>query len=488
MRKFKKILAVCVCFLLAVTGAACGRSNIETDERGVIVEDNKVYVGNYSEKELIKVAYFDVGYGDRWIYEQAKDFVYENQEYAIFLTADSSLVTNYSNKLEAGKNLSDLYITPNADWQAFSASGWLEPLDDVYKAKPDGEDGLAVGDKLIGQYKTAGIGTRQGEDHYYVLPWTHMTTGICYNVELFERYGIDPPETMAEFENVCNTIIEKSTAEGKRIAPIVFPGKIGGYLDYLGMSWWLQQVGVEGMKQYFAFDTVEVYNPENPLSAAKVRALQEFEKYFGSGEDGLAKYCLSGSMSKDSYTAQLDFINGNAAMIVNANWLETEMEEMISEMDFKMKIMTVPFIDGAQKDKSGNYIDVNYAAAMFDIMSIPAKASNKDGAKKFMTFMIRDDMLRQFTLDTGTKRPFTYDVEDLKSQMTPFQLSVMEIYDKTGDNTYFDYPTGPRRYMATKFVAQDPYSAILAGTDPVAWAANEYEEAKVRWDKDWAIS
>ena len=116
MRKFKKILAVCVCFLLAVTGAACGRSNIETDERGVTVEDNKVYVGNYSEKELIKVAYFDVGYGDRWIYEQAKDFVYENQEYAIFLTADSSLVTNYSNKLEAGKNLSDLYITPNADW------------------------------------------------------------------------------------------------------------------------------------------------------------------------------------------------------------------------------------------------------------------------------------------------------------------------------------------------------------------------------------
>ncbi|MGN1053392.1 MAG: ABC transporter substrate-binding protein, partial [Candidatus Scatosoma sp.] len=354
------------------------------------------------------------------------------------------------------------------------------------ESKPDGESGNSVKDKLQGMYKEAGQYEKDGTSHYYVMPWTQMVTGIAYNAELFERYQLEVPATMEEFDAVCDAIIEKSTAEGKRIAPFVVPGKINGYFDFLGKNWWIQASGIEGVKEFFAYDTVEVFNPDKEPTKGYARALTEFSKYFGSQKGQFDKYVLSGSMAKDAYTAQSDFINGNAAMIINANWLENEMINMVQESGFRMKLMRVPFLSDAKKDESGKYIAVNYAAEGFDFMSIPKQAKEVEGAKKFLSFMCRESQLKAFTKTTGTLRPFEYDYNSLRGELSEFSNSVLDIYD-TSAVTYFDYATGPRRYKASRNLTQLPYMSIVNGGSVAEILQQEYEEAKIRWNNEWAI-
>ena len=77
-------------------------------------------------------------------------------------------------------------------------------------------------------------------------------------------------------------------------------------------------------------------------------------------------------------------------------------------------------------------------------------------------------------------------MESLRSKLSAFSNSVLDI-NLSCSETYVDYPTGPRRFKATKFVTGHPNLVIINGTSPEDFAAQEYAEAKVRWDKDWAI-
>lgn len=483
--KIVKKLIISALVLVFATGvfAGCKGTERSVDERNVWVDGNKVYKDSYAGKEIIKIDFFDTGYGKDWIYEIAKDFVYENDQYALILNADSSLVSSMPTKLETGKNLSDLYFTPHFDWEKYIGQDAILPLDDVFAAKPDGEEGKTIEAKMEKSYIESNRFEHGGATHYYVMPWTKLITGIAYNSELFKRYDIEVPKTMEEFDQVCETIIEKSTAEGKRIAPFVASGRALGYFDFMCMNLWIQRSGLEAVKEFFAFGDVEVFNPAKEPYKGYVSAWKDFAKYFGS--DGFSKYCLSGSMAKEVYDAQRDLINGEAAMMINADWLEREMINLVDETGLEMKLMQFPFVSDAKKDKNGEYISVNYGADA-NFVFIPKKAANSEGAKDFLIFMHKESSLQTFTKVTGAFRPFEYDVESLRSKLSAFSNSVLDI-NLSCRETYVDYPTGPRRFKATKFVTGHPNLVIINGTSPEDFAAQEYAEAKVRWDKDWAI-
>lgn len=104
------------------------------------------------------------------------------------------------------------------------------------------------------------------------------------------------------------------------VKPFAYPGKIGGYFDYIGSTWWMQSSGTDGVKEFFEFSSSEVYNASSQPALGKKQALEEFLKFF-SLEKG---YSVTGSMSKDHITSQMDFVNGKAAMIINANWLDAK--------------------------------------------------------------------------------------------------------------------------------------------------------------------
>lgn len=169
-------------------------------------------------------------------------------------------------------------------------------------------------------------------------------------------------------------------------------------------------------------------------------------------------------------------------MILNANWLECEMKTNMSE-DFTMGMMSVPYISTAKKDENGNYVKVNYTAPP-DYIFIPKGAANKNGAKKFLAYMQRDDMLALYTKITGSPRPFGYDLTAIEG-LSKFNDDVLKIRSESA--TFFDYSrAGVYMYgYAQKYIGGQPYSALIRGeTTPLRFCNVEYVEADNNWD-DW---
>lgn len=75
-------------------------------------------------------------------------------------------------------------------------------------------------------------------------------------------------------------------------------------------------------------------------------------------------------------------------------------------------MMPVPYMDDALKDEKGEYISYNYSGQP-SFVAVPNKAKNKEGAKAFLAYVCRDDMLRLYTEICGTPMPFEYDVESI---------------------------------------------------------------------------
>lgn len=475
----KKLLAIVLSIITVFCSTACGGETATESADGVIVINNgdRIYAedADTSTLKVIDIGFTEAGFGREWLVNIAKQFVIENKEYEIDLDGDPSLASSLQTKLESGKNLADLYFPLNSAWELYASRGWVEPLDDVYAMKVDGENGKTIEEKTDENYKKYANYTTTEGSHYYIMPWNDTVTGIVYNVKMFEQYGWEIPETTDELETLCKRIL--SDTDGK-IKPFVYPGKIGGYFDYIGTSWWMQASGVDGVKEFFKFDSAEVYNSNVQPAAGKKRALEEFLRFYAP-EKG---YCISGSMSKDHTASQMDFIGGSAAMILNGNWLECEMQTNMEE-GFTMGMMSVPFLSDAQKDENGNYVKVNYTANP-DYIFIPKGAANKDGAKKFLAFMQRDDMLMLYTKITGSPRPFSYDMTSIEG-LSKFNTDVLKI--RAESKTFFDFSRA-NVYMSgytQKYIGGQPYSALIRGDiTPARFCNVEYVEAENNWD-DW---
>jgi N-acetylglucosamine transport system substrate-binding protein len=272
-----------------------------------------------------------------------------------------------------------------------------------------------------------------------------------------------------------------SDTNGK-IAPFVYPGVVGGYYGYLVSQWWTQSAGIEGVKQFYRFEDVSVYDYKKQPRKGLYEALEAFDSVFGSEN---TKYSLRGSMSKNHTEAQLAFLRGEAAMIPNASWLECEMKEDIPE-GFVLKLMPAPFIETAQKDENGEFKKVSYGCHP-DYMIIAKSANNVAGAKKFLAFTSSEEMIKLFTKYTGTLRPFEYDYMSLYDEVSPFVQSCMDIYN--GSDWFMESSPSKmyKKGLVDVFLTQIPFPALVygpnnGGTTVDRFMKAEYLKATEEWD------
>lgn len=493
MKSWKKWLTCGLAALMTIGGTACAdrsglnkvenpstRPGVEDDyAKGVTVSKNgkEIYKGSKEDKTRLKISFVDAGFGSDWLKIIATHFVAENPEYWVYLDGDAGLTELVSTQLAAGVGLSDIYMPLGHNWQAYAVNGWIEELSDVFSAKPDGEDGKTVYEKMIPswqQYCQTSNGTEIGK---YAYPWSGGVTGIVYNGKMFEKYGWEVPTTFNELLALCDKIKEDTN---DKVAPFVYPGQIGGYFDFLGMSLWIQSTGIEGMNEFYSYPSAEIYNPATQPGKGKLEALEAFTQLFGPD----AKYSLKGSMSKNHMIAQRDFLQENAAMIINGGWMETEMFSELPE-GFEMRMMRVPYLETAQKDADGNYIQINFATQP-DFMIIPTQAAQKEAAKKFLVHMAKDEMLCYFTKYTSTMRPFEYDISSIQDSLSPFSKDCVNIW-ATSEN-FVPVETGVfANYLnVNAWITGSPYSLLVYGQDNGGMTASrycklQYQEAKGNW-------
>ena len=105
----------------------------------------------------------------------------------------------------------------------------------------------------------------------------------------------------------------------------------------------------------------------------KHSALEAFETLIGDQSNS-----TSGVNGLIHTQAQMQFINGFAAMIPNGIWIETEMKAALPE-GFEMKMMQIPTIEGAKISKINN-------SMLGDFIVVPKEAKNKELAKEFKAY------------------------------------------------------------------------------------------------------
>jgi len=482
MKKFLTLFLVFVLTLGMMIATGCQRepddqSSAEPLPEGIVFNEKsgELYYNTKENKTPIKVTYSD-GNGHEWIRQSAGAFLQaeEGKDYYFVLTSDNNATAGMSSKLEGGTNLDDIYCLLASPWYSYAALDQLENLDDLYDMTIPGET-KTVGNKITGTWTTYGKAKNRGEEHYYVFPLSTMVTGIVYNKTMFDEYGWQVPATVDELATLCEKIVADTKGA---IKPFVYPGAVdGGYWDFVGTNWWLQVTGKEKMDEFMKFETAENFNHDKMSSPSygKYLMLETYESLIVKNRN---KYVVAQSASYLHKQAQQQFGAGVAAMIPNGSWIQNESGK---DIDDEIRMMPVPLMDGALSD-GGKPITYNYSGQP-DFICIPKAASNKEGAKAFLAYMCRDDMLKKYTEVSGTARPFDYDVTGCN--VNEFQRSCLDIW--ANSITWFEASTSDlwTGSKIRKFNSGSPYTAIMVNYPSMTadqWCASEYTGVRGLYD------
>lgn len=190
------------------------------------------------------------------------------------------------------------------------------------------------------------------------VPYTYYQWGIYYRKDIFEKQGITPPKTWAELLAAC----EKLKAAG--ITPFTIGTKAlwptGGWFDYMNLR-------VNGYEFH-----MELTSGKVPYTDPRVKAV--FAKWAELVKPG---YFIANHAAIDWQDAVPQMVQGKAAMYLMGNFAVATMksgglkEDQIGFMQFPQITPNLPMAEDAPTDT----------------FHIPAKAKNKEDAKKFLAYL-----------------------------------------------------------------------------------------------------
>jgi multiple sugar transport system substrate-binding protein len=232
----------------------------------------------------------------------------------------------------------------------FVAPGLLEDVSEVYTDEVR---------KQLGEVATDLV-TVEGKQ--YGVPYTYYQWGMYYRKDLLDAAGItEPPKTWSELTDAC----AKLRATG--VEPIVIGSKdlwpTAGWFDYINMR-------LNGLDFH-----MELMGGSVPYTDDRVKAV--FDKW----AELLDSECFVKNHASVSWQeSQALLYQGKASMMLIGNFIAPNFPpEVADDMDFFPFPEITPGI--------GLYED-----APMDSIHIPARANNKEDAKKFLAFVARAEV------------------------------------------------------------------------------------------------
>lgn len=199
----------------------------------------------------------------------------------------------------------------------------------------------------------------------YGVPATYYQWGMYYNADIFNELGLSEPRTWDEFMSVNETI--KNAGYTPITIGTRFLWTTAGWFDYLNLR-------VNGLDFH-----IDLMDGNVPYTDERVRKV--FEYWQQLVDNG---YFIENHASYSWQEAQAPLLNGQAAMYLMGNFLTPSFPEG-SNFDF----FQFPIIDPSV----GVYED-----APTDTVHIPARARNKDEARRFLEFVARPEVQTKLNL------------------------------------------------------------------------------------------
>lgn len=482
-----------------------------------------------NNETTIQINYWNAGFGIAWINNLIEKFETAYPEYDVYLEQTAN--QNYFDTTIEFENDTtiDLYITGAI---SSNYSQYLEPLDDIYEYKHDGES-KTIGEKMVPSIAQA----LKGQDgKSYALSYGGGLLSIAYDKAVIDGVNHEVPRTTDELISLVAELEAKYKGEKKPF--ITF--EAGGYWRYVYKTWLVQYNGMD----YYYNDLLKLEDAEGKPNKAmlldeeketgRYQLLKVLEKLFK------ADYVTADSAAGKFSPQQTKFLSGNAVMMPNGTWLYNEMKKTpgFNANNAQFAFMKMPVISAIIDNLSDVEDDTELSelikavdAAGADITAVPTEiagkysvsqetvnrvyearniiASNldegscmipkysnaKDAAKTFLKFMYKDQMIKEYCDIVHMLFPANLSEGEIDtSDWSMWDKSVYEIQTTCSylpQNQAMSRVLSAAGLFAESNATMQPYSRFSDQANP--WTADKYWEQMTKiynenWDSYLAIA
>jgi N-acetylglucosamine transport system substrate-binding protein len=207
----------------------------------------------------------------------------------------------------------------------------------------------------------------------YGVPFFYSTSVFWYNKGLFDAHGWKPPDNWEEFNDLC----ERIKAAG--VAPIALQGRYIGYLReiYLAMLDRIEEPGF--------VESANMLKSGYWTRPSVVDVAGRIQDLFRKG------YFQKGCLGMSHTEAQMEFLQGRAAMVWCGTWFTSEMREVIPK-GFRYSCFGPPGVAGGKGDPT-------MLAVLSEYAFICQGARNRELAMEFLKFMCSPNVAERFVKD-----------------------------------------------------------------------------------------
>ncbi len=282
------------------------------------------------------------------------------QEYPNIRVNHNTSVGGYQTLLSrfASNNVPDVFIQwPNATWRKQVEEGFVLELTEY-------EFMNRVDPKVRQEYQI------NGND--YILPLTYSTSGVYYNVDIYEELGLTIPQ---DFDALINNA---EMIERAGIRPFLFMGK-----EHLSLQqqWYAL---LPSMDNYDAFIEASIAGNISNYKKELIELTQQFSQLVSYGQENM--------MQTTNDQAVYDFAQGKSAMLIMGSWKIPWIKQINPDINFAM--FPIP-----KQNEVAEYVP---AFAGDFSLCVSSRTQKKEAALLFLEFISRAENMEYFCLNDGS--------------------------------------------------------------------------------------
>lgn len=379
-----------------------------------------------SGRITIEVAVFEGGYGLDWHRSIARQYEKLHPNIKINLWGDPRVDEKLKPRI-LRRNPPDIASSNLPFWKLVVADK-LYSLNDTLDSPAYGQN-MSWRDTF--QHGVLADNTYQGK--VYAVP-TNLSAWVCwYDKKQFDQHGWKVPATWGAFMKLCAQI----KADG--VAPVAFQGKYPTYAWAILLSLYQRLVP---FTEWYEMQDLKPGAFTTPEFIHAARLLQEMS----------TQYYEAGALGMTHTEAQLEWVNGRAAMCFCGLWLKNEMKNA-TPPGFEMRCFAVPPVEGGKGDPHAVY------AGGAEQLFVFSEAKHPKEAADFLKYMLSMDAAHSYIQRLDTLSSVKDSVKGIK--ISPELQSAVDVLD-VSSRIYADRLSGLYLEFA-KNAIPDSLSDLLSG-------------------------
>ena len=306
---------------------------------------------------------------DKAVYDKAIEVYHQTTESGYTVTSVPVQNDTYKEKLiiaMSSGECPDMYISwSGGPMNEYIESGYAQPITELFNNSD-----------LPNRLMDAAIAQATYKDDIYAVPFMNVSlSGIYYNKDLFAKYNLEVPTTVAELEAVCDTFV----ANGITPFALANSAKWTGSMYFMNLA--ARKGGLEPFKDAVAGSGT--FEDESFIYAGEKIASWTEKGYFPQGVN---------SLSEDDGQARQLLYQETAAMDLIGSWYTGLIQQDSKEFYEKMGWFPFPKVDGSSADSSimigtigDNFISFNCEG---DKLAAAFECASKFSEEEVVDFMV----------------------------------------------------------------------------------------------------